>query len=80
MSIAVFASPIKVLIKQGGRTKDNRLKIPKLYILVIKNEYCSNEGSRPALTKNSYWSSMALFYGPNNHAFILTIACYSNFI
>lgn len=38
------------------------------------------KGSRLALTKNSYWSSVALFSGPNNHALILTIACYSNFI
>lgn len=38
------------------------------------------QGSRLASTKNSYWSSVALFSGPNNHALILTIACYSNFI
>lgn len=37
------------------------------------------KGSRLASTKNSYWSSMALFSGPNNHALILIIACYSNF-
>lgn len=35
------------------------------------------KGPRSALNKNSYWSSMALFYGPNIHAFILTIECYS---
>lgn len=38
------------------------------------------KGSRLASAKNSYWSSMALFSGPNNHALILTLACYSNFI
>lgn len=31
------------------------------------------KGSRLALTINSYWSSMALFSGPNNHAVILTL-------
>lgn len=31
------------------------------------------KGSRLASTINSYWSSMALFSGPNSHAVILTL-------
>lgn len=53
------------------KTKQNETQEPSITLVKV---------FRLALTKNSCWSPMALFSGPNNHALLLTTACYSNFI